>query len=212
MPGLDFPFYKLVLYKIESMWLNIDMEHNEVTDTPTHCPVCGRDLVVTRLECSSCGTEVTGSFTLGRLATLPEPHASLIEMFLRSRGNVKEMERELGLSYPTVRARLDEALTAAGYPKRGDADASLDDENFAQAIEARVEAALSRANLEERIRSQVERNLAGIGSRIDASLGGNETKAAIERQRRDILDALERGDITPADAAAALRQLKTRRS
>jgi hypothetical protein len=85
---------------------------------PIHCPVCHGDLLVTRLECPSCGAEVTGEFTLSRLSTLREPYASLIEMFLRVRGNVKEMERELGLSYPTVRARLEEALTAAGLGRQ----------------------------------------------------------------------------------------------
>jgi hypothetical protein len=80
---------------------------------------------VTRLQCPSCGSEVTGEFTLSRLATLREPHASLLEMFLRARGNMKEMERELGLSYPTVRARLEEALTAAGLGRRGDAEPDL---------------------------------------------------------------------------------------
>ncbi len=49
----------------------------------------------------------------GRLVNLPEPHASLLELFLRVRGNVKDVERELGLSYPTVRARLEEAFRAA---------------------------------------------------------------------------------------------------
>lgn len=88
---------------------------------PFHCPVCHGELMVTRLECPSCGAEVTGEFPLSRLATLREPYASLIEMFLRVRGNVKEMERELGLSYPTVRARLEEALTAAGLGRRAEA-------------------------------------------------------------------------------------------
>jgi hypothetical protein len=88
---------------------------------PFHCPVCHGELMVTRLECPSCGAEVTGEFSLSRLATLREPYASLIEMFLRVRGNVKEMERELGLSYPTVRARLEEALTAAGLGRRAEA-------------------------------------------------------------------------------------------
>src|SRR5579872_1964320 len=90
------------------------MEDEQTGNIPPQCPVCEGDLTVTQLQCASCGTEVNGSFTLGRLASLREPHASLLEMFLRVRGNVKDMERELGLSYPTVRARLDEALAAAG--------------------------------------------------------------------------------------------------
>jgi hypothetical protein len=70
-------------------------------------------LLITRLQCPDCGTEIAGAFAVDRLVNLPEPHASLLELFLRVRGNVKELERELGLSYPTVRARLDAALAAA---------------------------------------------------------------------------------------------------
>lgn len=84
---------------------------------PTQCPSCATALVVSRLQCPACGTEVAGVFRQGRLINLPEPHASLLEMFLRVRGNVKEMERELGLSYPTVRARLEKAIVATGLDR-----------------------------------------------------------------------------------------------
>jgi hypothetical protein len=80
---------------------------------PGACPACAAPLLITRLQCPDCGTEVAGVFAADRLVNLPEPHASLLELFLRVRGNVKEMERELRLSYPTVRARLEEALGAA---------------------------------------------------------------------------------------------------
>lgn len=91
---------------------------------PGNCPVCGEGLLVTRLQCPNCRTEVSGSFLHSahsgpdagrpaRLVNLPEPHASLLELFIRVRGNVKDVERELHLSYPTVRARLDEAFKAA---------------------------------------------------------------------------------------------------
>ena len=90
---------------------------DHVPRMPTQCPACAGDLVVARLQCPACGTEVVGNFALSRLASLPEPHASLLELFLRVRGNTKEMERALGLSYPTVRARLEEALMAAGLER-----------------------------------------------------------------------------------------------
>ena len=90
---------------------------------PTRCPTCGNGLLVTRLQCPSCATEVSGTFIhpaaggsaggAPRLVNLPEPYASLLELFLRVRGNMKDVERELNLSYPTVRARLDEAFKAA---------------------------------------------------------------------------------------------------
>jgi hypothetical protein len=90
------------------------MSEGYLSGAPGYCPACSAGLLITRLQCPSCGTEVAGNFSLGRLASLREPYASLIELFLRSRGNMKEMERDLGLSYPTVRARLEEALAAAG--------------------------------------------------------------------------------------------------
>ena len=80
---------------------------------PAQCPSCGAELVVTHLACPACRAEVHGVFAPGRLINLPEPHASLLELFVRLRGNVKEMERALGLSYPTVRTRLEEAFAAA---------------------------------------------------------------------------------------------------
>jgi len=93
---------------------------DQINSAPAQCPVCQADLRVTRLQCMACGTEVTGNFALGRLAGLREPHASMIELFLQARGNVKEMERALGLSYPTVRARLEEAFVAAGFGREAD--------------------------------------------------------------------------------------------
>jgi hypothetical protein len=93
------------------------MELQTFNELPTQCPSCNSTLAITRMTCFNCGTEVAGAFSLSRLASLREPHASLLELFLRVRGNVKDMERILGLSYPTVRARLEEALQAAGLEK-----------------------------------------------------------------------------------------------
>lgn len=203
------------------------MEEQELTEVPSHCPVCDQDLVVTRLECGSCGTEVTGNFSLGRVALLREPHASLIEMFLRARGNVKEMERELGLSYPTVRARLDEAFNAAGFPRTADGGPEpMGDVDLGEHIRARVEEALNRVHLEDRIRAHVDRGLAQVDraqadiNRAQAGLNRARARAArsqrvdeeIAAARKEILDRLERGEIDAAEAGALLRELKDRRS
>lgn len=104
------------------------MNEHQVGAMPSHCPVCDGSLVVTRLQCPACGTEVTGNFGLSSLAGLREPYASIVELFLRVRGNLKEMERELGLSYPTVRARVEEALTMAGISRtpEGPSEGSLE--------------------------------------------------------------------------------------
>jgi hypothetical protein len=91
---------------------------NEQTTAPEQCPACAGELEITQLRCKECDTVVDGEFQRDRLVNLTEPYASVLEMFLRVRGNVKEMERKLGLSYPTVRARLEEAFDAAGMGRK----------------------------------------------------------------------------------------------
>jgi hypothetical protein len=83
-------------------------------DVISTCPVCEGELAITRLHCRSCGTALEGEFGVGRYGRLSREQLSLLESFLRSRGNLKEMERELGISYPTVRGRVESLLRALG--------------------------------------------------------------------------------------------------
>lgn len=80
-----------------------------------HCPSCGGDLVVTRMSCPACGTVVTGQWAPCRFCQLSPEHTRLLGAFVRSRGNVKEMARELDISYWTVRKQVDELIEALGY-------------------------------------------------------------------------------------------------
>lgn len=79
------------------------------------CPVCSSRLKVTRLKCDGCNTVVENQFELSKFDYLNSEQLSFIEVFLKSRGNIKDVEKELGISYPTVRAKLDEVITALGY-------------------------------------------------------------------------------------------------
>src|SRR3954462_1790286 len=81
-------------------------------DVISTCPVCSSELSVTRLHCGSCGTTLEGEFSVGRFGRLGREQLALLESFLRARGNLRDMERELGISYPTVRGRV-EALVRA---------------------------------------------------------------------------------------------------
>ncbi len=75
---------------------------------PTNCPSCRQVLKVTRLTCENCPTAVEGSFPLSILGRLePEDQKFLLD-FLEASGSLKEMARIYGISYPTVRNRLDE--------------------------------------------------------------------------------------------------------
>ncbi len=70
---------------------------------------------MTRLECDSCGTSIEGGFALGRFQALTAEHLQFVETFVRLRGNIKDVEREFGVSYPTARARLDAVIRALGF-------------------------------------------------------------------------------------------------
>ena len=96
-------------------------------DVIATCPVCQGELTVTRLHCRSCGTALEGEFGVGRFGRLEREQLAFLESFLRSRGNLKELERELGISYPTVRSRLEGLLRALGLGD-GSAQPLQDDE------------------------------------------------------------------------------------
>jgi hypothetical protein len=98
-----------------------------VHDVIATCPVCSDELTITRLHCRSCGTALEGEFGVGRFGRLDREQMALLESFLRSRGNLKEMERELGISYPTVRGRVDALVRALGL---ADGAATPDEDGF----------------------------------------------------------------------------------
>lgn len=122
---------------------------------PGICPVCGHELSVTRLSCTFCPTKLEGDFTSCKFCQLPNEQREFIEVFIKCRGNIKDVEKELGISYPTVRNRLDSAIEALGYRVEKD-DSEVDDE---------------------------------------------------KKQRQEILDALERGEISPPEAAKQLKRI-----
>src|SRR5438105_11635573 len=82
---------------------------------PGVCPVCGHELAVTRLRCGHCKTTLEGLFSLGRFYYLTREQQQFIAVFVKCRGKIKDVEEELGISYPTVVARLDEVIAALGF-------------------------------------------------------------------------------------------------
>jgi hypothetical protein len=79
------------------------------------CPVCGETLTVTRLHCRSCDTTIEGQFAVGAFERLLPEQLTFTEVFMRCEGKLNRMEKEMGLSYPTLRARLNEVIRAMGY-------------------------------------------------------------------------------------------------
>jgi len=122
---------------------------------PGSCPFCGGAIDVTAFACRECEATTEGRFAPNRLAALDAPQAEFVLAFVRRRGNIKELERELGVSYPTVRARLDGVIRALGF-------AVAEDEAAAEELRTR---------------------------------------------RSEVLAAVERGEMTAAEAAQALKEV-----
>ena len=84
---------------------------------PRQCPVCGDQLLLTRLSCGSCSTELSGRFEACEFCVLTAEDRQMLKVFLASRGNMKDLERHLGVSYPTARARFDGLLQKLGIDR-----------------------------------------------------------------------------------------------
>lgn len=82
---------------------------------PGKCPVCGEKLSITKLGCPKCSTAIEGDFQPCEFCRLPEEDLEFIKVFIKCRGNIKDVEKELGISYPTVRGKLDSAIRGLGF-------------------------------------------------------------------------------------------------
>jgi hypothetical protein len=134
-------------------------------DVIATCPVCAGELTITRLHCRACGTALEGEFGVGRFGRLSREQLDLLESFLRARGNLKELERELGISYPTVRARIDALVRALGL---ADGDAALVEGSVVPGGDA---ATRRRAILERLARREISAEDAAAALRESADLG-----------------------------------------
>ncbi|MHC4192758.1 MAG: DUF2089 domain-containing protein [Planctomycetota bacterium] len=76
-------------------------------DLPVSCPLCGESIEVTRVRCGACASEINGSFQVSEFTLLPVEYQKFITVFLRHRGNIKAVEKELGISYPTINKMLE---------------------------------------------------------------------------------------------------------
>ncbi|MGB3306994.1 MAG: DUF2089 domain-containing protein [Thermomicrobiales bacterium] len=132
---------------------------HELHQVPGQCPVCASELHVTRLECATCGTGIDGHFRLDRFARLNNDQLAFLEVYIKNRGTIKDVEAELGISYPTVRARLDDAIRALGF--------SVPNEDGLRPSQAREE----RRQILEALRAkdisadEAARRLAALGDR-----------------------------------------------
>ncbi len=117
-------------------------DKSKVYPVLSSCPVCKSDLYVEKLHCHRCGTSVEGNFSLSKFNYLEPEKLYFIEVFVKNRGNIKQIEKELNISYPTVKRMLDEVIVGMGYP--------LDDEEDVPAKEKDLPK-INKASILERI-------------------------------------------------------------
>ena len=106
----------------------------------TKCPVCGGNLTITQLTCKSCSLKMRGEFESCEFCKLSEDSLNFLRSFIRCRGVIKDVEKELGISYPTVRSRLDKLVAELGY---GEAPVKSRDEQRYDLLEAVKEGRIS---------------------------------------------------------------------
>ena len=130
------------------------MIDTEKYKAPSICPVCGGEYEITALTCKTCKSELNGRFEGCEFCTLSEADKTFLRAFIKCRGNIKEVEKELGISYPTVRNKLEGLISRMGFEP------------------------------------------------------GKTDETVIKMERKKIIQQLENGEISAAEAAEALKELK----
>lgn len=91
-------------------------------DVIGRCPFCGDELQVTRIACPSCHSAIEGTFTLGRFQRLSPEQLAFLEVFIKNRGVIRNVEADLGKSYPTIRNMLDDVIRSLGFEVADDGE------------------------------------------------------------------------------------------
>ncbi len=154
------------------------------------CPSCGGGLEVTEVQCIRCDTQIRARYSPGAFSRLSEEQSTFLRIFVTSRGNLSEVEKRLGVSYPTVRAKLDEVI------------ARLDTSDTPPTPQ-RPEQGLG-GELHRIVREAMQ----SFGQPpVEAAPTGPQGEPNIAGERRSILDAVARGEISAADGMERIRKL-----
>jgi len=105
----------------------------------SECPVCHHELTVAKLHCDHCHTGIEGEFTLSKFNYLDTEKLYFIEVFVKNRGNIKAVEKEMDLSYPTIKKMLDDVIVGLGYtPDSAPAEEPTGDEKSTGAVRIEI--------------------------------------------------------------------------
>jgi hypothetical protein len=153
-------------------------------------------LGVTRLQCGQCGTGIDGLFAIGRLQALTPEQVQFVETFIKNRGKIKDVENEMGISYPTVVARLNEVIAAMGYEVNESDLGEVDRYEYYQAQVLKPQPGNPRPPVPPMPPMPPMPPLPPMTA-------GKRSKLSPEQQKQ-ILDELASGDITLAEAMEKL--------
>lgn len=81
----------------------------------TRCPVCGGELTISEFKCPNCDVTIRGNFHLDDFAKLSDEQLYFLKIFIKNRGNLSDVQKEIGISYPTAKARLEGVVRAMGF-------------------------------------------------------------------------------------------------
>jgi hypothetical protein len=175
----------------------INTEEVKMNQMPGRCPVCSNVLTVTRLQCGQCGTGIDGSFGLGRLQSLTAEQVRFVETFIKNRGKIKDIEGELGISYPTVVARLNDVVRSMGYDVNEAELSEVDQFEFYQAQ------AINPNRIPAPPMPAMPARPAAPPAPVMPPTGPLAPKLTAE-QKQQILDDLKEGKLSAADAMKKL--------
>ena len=106
------------------IYINILIKNNnkkvENMNELSNCPYCGGDFIIKEVECQGCKTQIKSNFRTNRFHMFKPDDLYFIEVFLKNEGNIKLMEKDLGVSYPTVKSRLKNIIKTLGYQTKND--------------------------------------------------------------------------------------------
>ena len=155
------------------------------------CPVCSGGLEITEGSCRNCDVQVRGHFTAGRYQVLTPEQATFLEAFLRCRGVIRDVEAALGISYPTVKSRLEATLLALGF------------QNHPLEAPKPPVVPVDPANTPP-IRPEIPSKPVSALSHEQAAVREDALAAQAEK-RRNILEAVQRGEISSEEGMRKLR-------
>jgi hypothetical protein len=176
------------------------------------CPSCSGDLKISQYHCPSCGIDINGEFEGCMFCNLDDEDRYFALVFLQTGGNIRDVERVMGISYPTVKSKLAQLLEHLGVSPEKNHVGSMDEgfaRHFGRRHDHRDEVRRIKKGIRDNVHNEVHRSIRKAMKSVHIHLEeeGNredETKD-LEVDIGTVLSDLKDGRI---DVTSALKRLK----